>query len=576
MIKRTRTALAYELEASETTGPLQPTSAVVKYRKATTKRQFATILMLGCLHLAYAAALVVFLLLPGNLPLLSTSVPHDLLTGLGLTVMVLLQGVAIVRTWNLMWFATHMRDPIPTQSRPGLRVAVLTTIVPAKEPVEMVMKTLRAIKQIRHDGPVDVWLLDEGDDPAVRQRCEAMGVRHFSRKGHPEWNRPSGEFRAKSKAGNHNAWRSVHENDYDVVAQMDPDHVPHANFLERTLGYFADPDTGFVVAPQAYGNQSESFVARGSAEMAYLFHGVTQRGANGLSAPLLIGTNHLYRPSCWHDIGGYQDSIIEDHLTSMAVCATINPATGNHWRGVYTPDVLAVGEGPANYTDFFSQQKRWAYGIWEVVRHHSPRLLPKMHGNKQRLSYVTLQNHYPNTAIGWVAGVFLSAIYLVGGVQVTRLPLTIWAIVFVPGMILAFAFIQYLRRFNLAEHERKSWGLHGMALELITGPVFVAAGAAQVAGRRLVYVVTPKAAAATTDSIRAFRAHLGWAAGTGLSVAAGILFGHDYWTFLFWAGAVVVICTTPVVVLLVIKVRQNLKERRNVALHASELEMASA
>ena len=155
--KRTRTAFAYDLEASETTGPLQPASNVVKYRKATTKRQFATIVMLGGLHLAYATSLVVFLLLPGNLPL-SGSVPHDLLTGLGLTVMVLLQGVAIVRTWNLMWFATHMREPIPMETQPGLRVAVLTTIVPAKEPVEMVMKTLRAMKQIRHDGPVDVWL----------------------------------------------------------------------------------------------------------------------------------------------------------------------------------------------------------------------------------------------------------------------------------------------------------------------------------------------------------------------------------------------------------------------------------
>src|SRR5437660_3531689 len=143
-------------------------------------------------------------------------------------------------------------------------------------------------------------------------------------------------------------------------------------------------------------------------------------------------------------------------------------------------DVLAVGEGPANYADFFSQQKRWAYGIWEVVRHHSPRLLPKMRSNKQRLAYMTLQNHYPTTAIAWVAAILLNTIYLIGGVGVTRLPLTIWTAVFVPGMILAFGLIQFMRRFNLADHERKSWGLHGMALELITGPVFVVAAAAQV------------------------------------------------------------------------------------------------
>jgi cellulose synthase (UDP-forming) len=122
-------------------------------------------------------------------------------------------------------------------------VAVLTTIVPGKEPVDLVMNTLRAMKRIRHDGPMDVWLLDEGDDPDVRRRCEEIGVRHFSRKGHTEWNQPSGPFRAKTKHGNHNAWRQAHELDYDVVAQMDPDHVPFENFLERTLGYFADPDT---------------------------------------------------------------------------------------------------------------------------------------------------------------------------------------------------------------------------------------------------------------------------------------------------------------------------------------------
>jgi hypothetical protein len=181
---------------------------------------------------------------------------------------------------------------------------------------------------------------------------------------------------------------------------------------------------------------------------------------------------------------------------------------------------------------------------------------------KQRLSYLTLQNHYPNTAIGWTAGVILSVIYLVGGVQVTRLPLMIWVTVFVPGMILAFGFTQFLRRFNLAEHERKSWGLHGMALELITGPVFVVAGAAQVAGRRLVYIVTPKGTAATTDGLRSFRAHLGWAAVASLSIVTGIALGHDYWTFYFWAGTIGLICTTPIAFVLVAGRRQFLRAIR--------------
>ncbi|MCQ7029963.1 hypothetical protein MRO55_26015, partial [Escherichia coli] len=59
-------------------------------------------------------------------------------------------------------------DPVPVRPEPGLRAAFVTTIVPGKEPLEMVRKTLVAARAIRHDGPFDVWLLDEGNDPAVR------------------------------------------------------------------------------------------------------------------------------------------------------------------------------------------------------------------------------------------------------------------------------------------------------------------------------------------------------------------------------------------------------------------------
>jgi hypothetical protein len=68
-----------------------------------------------------------------------------------------------------------------------------------------------------------------------------------------------------------------------------------------------------------------------------------------------------------------------------------------------------------------------------------------MRSTKQRSSFLTLQNHYPTTAIAWVAGVFLSVIYLVGGVAVTRLPLTTWAPIFVPGVIVMFIFLLWLR-----------------------------------------------------------------------------------------------------------------------------------
>jgi cellulose synthase (UDP-forming) len=543
--ERRESGRLYGRTATEVTGPLQPTGDQVRYREALTRRQRIGVLVLGATHMAAALALTVLVLMPENLPLLGRSPLTDALAVGGVVVMVLLQLVAAFRTWTITYHAGRALDPIPMRPAPGLRVAVLTTIVPGKEPVELVMATLRAMLRIRHDGVLDVWLLDEGDDPEVRRRCEELGVRHFSRKGRLEWNRPAGPYRARTKHGNHNAWRSQHELDYDVVAQMDPDHVPFPNFLERTLGYFADPDVAFVVAPQVYGNLGESFVARGAAELAYLFHGVIQRGGNGHDAPLLIGTNHLYRPAAFRQIGGYQDSIIEDHLTSMALYAAENPGTGRTWKGVYTPDIVAVGEGPATYSDFFSQQKRWAYGIWQIARQHSPHVLPRLGTPQQRRSFLALQSHYPTTAFVWVGGVLLSVLYLVGGVTVTHLPLVQWSLLFAANMLLGLAFTFGMRRFNLVEHERRSWGLAGLALDLATAPVYVAAAAAQLVGRPLVYVVTAKGSAATSDTWRTFRPHLLWA-GTALgAMAAGVLLDHRYPALYVWAAVTALISLAP-------------------------------
>jgi hypothetical protein len=203
-------------------------------------------------------------------------------SGFNLGVILLLSAVAVVeiirvlQSLTLYVFAMKAQDPIPMQPGTGLRIAVLTTIVPGKEPWRIVAKTLRSMKRISpgKGNTLDVWLLDEGNDPKIKDACQLMGVKHFSRKGVAKWNEQSGEFRAKTKHGNHNSWRAAHEDSYDIVAQMDPDHVPFKNFLTRTLGYFTDPDVGFVVAPQVYGNLKQNWIARASAAQAYIFHGV--------------------------------------------------------------------------------------------------------------------------------------------------------------------------------------------------------------------------------------------------------------------------------------------------------------
>ena len=473
-------------------------------------------------------------------------------------VIVGVETIRLVQNFAVWLFASAMRDPVPKAPPRGLRVALLTTIVPAKEPVYVVERTLQAMRRVRYRGEVDIWILDEGDDPAVRAMAERLGVYHFSRRGIAKYNQARGPYRARTKAGNHNAWRDNYERYYDLVAQMDPDHVPLPCFLERTIGYFRDPDVAFVVAPQVYGNSCDSWVTHGASVQQYLFSGVVERGGNGLDAPLLIGTNHLYRPAAWHEIGGYQDSIIEDHLTSMRVQGTINPVTGWPWRGVYTPDVLAIGDGPQSWTDYFNQQKRWAYGIWEILLKRRLRAGIRLRP-RQRLLYGFVQFYYPSVGASVLLGAVATAVYLLLGSTVVTVNFALWLALWSASMGSWMLVWLWLRRFNLAPHERREVGFAGMLLALFAGPVYLAAGIAAILRRPLSYAVTAKGNLRSPDSLRTFRLHLIWAALAGGLLLISFRFHYDYAVMRLWAGLAAVTGAGPLLIALAARLGRGLR-----------------
>jgi cellulose synthase (UDP-forming) len=533
----------------------------VTYRDTLTTKEKRVLNLLGLLTIATNLWFILWLITGTQLP---TS--GGVFATITVIVMVaLMSGLELIRlaqSLTLGYFATKAKDPIPLKPRTGLRIAVLTTIVPGKEPLELVLTTLRAMRQIEHPGNyMDVWLLDEGNDPIVKAACEDIGVNHFSRKGIDAFNRRTGFFKAKTKHGNHNSWRARNEGDYDIVAQMDPDHIPSPDFLTRTIGYFNDSDVSFVVAPQVYGNLGESFIARGSAFLAYIFHGVIQRGGNGMSAPLLIGTNHLYRVEAFKQIGGYQDSIIEDHLTSMIIYTKDNPQTGNRWKGVYTPDILAIGEGPTSFTDFFNQQKRWAYGIWEIMTGHSPSVFPNMKP-AQRLSFAMLQFFYPSVAVSWVLSSLLTAMYVISNVSL-GLQIEQWAMYWGLSTGSGLLLFYWLRRFNIAEHERKDWGFAGMILMMMCIPVYVSAAVAHISGKQLAYAVTAKGNLTSPDNIKTFAPHLVWASVAGLMIGISFTIARSpYLAYTLWLTSTIVICLSPIAVHYAWRLREMITLRK--------------
>ncbi|MFE2427341.1 glycosyltransferase family 2 protein [Streptomyces sp. NPDC059373] len=437
------------------------------------------------------------------------------------------------------------RDPVPVTAEPGTRVAFLTTFVPGKEPLEMVRATLEGAVGLRHDGPLDVWLLDEGDDPEVKRFCDRLGVHHFTRKDIERWNQPKGAFRAKTKHGNYNAWLDAHGDAYDFMACVDTDHIPLPNFLERMLGYFRDPDVAFVVGPQVYGNY-DTPVTKAAESQQFLFHALIQRAGNAYGSPMFVGTNNVVRVSVLQQIGGLYDSVTEDMATGLEIHGTRNPESGRAWRSVYTPDVLAVGEGPSSWTDFFSQQLRWSRGTYETVLKQFWKA-PFVLSPGRLLNYALMVTYYPMSAVNWMLGALSCTLFLVLGASGVHIESSVWLMLYSDAAALQIGLYIWNRRHNVSPHEPEgSSGAAGMVMSALSAPLYTRSLAEALVRRRSGFVVTPKGDSASPDRIATFRIHLFWAAVFGGSLIASFFLGHTHVAMRTWAALALTIALSPV------------------------------
>lgn len=474
---------------------------------------------------------------------------NDTLLILDIVMLVSIGLIELFRTMNVLSNAHATlvaRDPVPVVPETGTRVAFLTSFVPGKEPLEMVTKTLEAAVKIRHRGLMHVWLLDEGDDPAVKAVCARLGVHHFSRKGVPHWNQPKGPHRAKTKHGNYNAWLEAHGGHYDFFASVDTDHVPLPNYLERMLGYFRDPDVGFVIGPQVYGNY-DTFVTKAAESQQFLFHALIQRAGNRYGAPMFVGTSNAVRIKAIKQIGGLYDSITEDMATGFEMHRAKNPVTGRRWRSVYTPDVLAVGEGPTAWTDFFTQQLRWSRGTYETILKQYWKGFYSLPAGKL-FNYTMMIIFYPMSALNWILAALSCALFLGMGASGVQIDPAIWMMLYGNASALQIGLYIWNRRHNVSPHEPEgSGGLAGMVMSALSAPIYARSLMDAVLRRKSSFVVTPKGDSSSPDTLfGTFRIHLFFILVFGGSLGSSFYFGNDHPAMIVWATLALLITAAPI------------------------------
>jgi Glycosyl transferase family group 2 len=318
---------------------------------------------------------------------------------------------------------------------------------------------------------------------------------------------------------------------------------------------------GFVVGPQVYGNY-EGFVVRSAESQQFLFHSLLQRAGNGSRTPMLVGTNNALRVSALRQIGGFQDSITEDMATSVIFHTTRNPETNKRWTSVYTPDVVSVGEGPASFTDYFSQQDRWSRGTDEVLVRRFWRMAHRL-GPRAMVHYLLLTAYYPTAAIAWILGAVNAILYFALGAGGVVVPAHLWLMLYVDAAALQIGLYFFNRRHNISPHEKKgSAGVAGMLISALSAPIYAASLAAVALRRSRGFVTTPKGDASTRDTLITFRKHVLWALVFGVPLLFSFVLGHHHFSMRAWSVASLIVCLLPVAIWRVELARERRTERR--------------
>ncbi|WP_298816306.1 glycosyltransferase family 2 protein [Chloroflexus sp.] len=178
----------------------------------------------------------------------------------------------------------------PPPAPAGLRVDVFITCY--NEPVELVRKTVRAAVAIRY--PHQTYLLDDGANPAMRAMAVEEGCGYITRSS--VWQ----GFDRHAKAGN--LINALEQTTGDFILILDADQVPLPHILDRTLGYFADPEVALVQTPQHFINvpPGDPFGSH-----APLFYGPIQQGKDGWNAAFFCGSNAVLRREALARMGVY-------------------------------------------------------------------------------------------------------------------------------------------------------------------------------------------------------------------------------------------------------------------------------
>ena len=539
------TVLEHELDVRRFDEPNSGTNGLVP---ALSARNRAELFLTAGLWLASAVFFWSWWLEPGHLTTVA---------GLVLTSAVLAFDLVVLPLW-FFFFVLRMRRSDPTLEVPRLRTAIIVTKAPS-EPWELVRTTLEAMLVQDFPFPYDVWMADEQLTDEAIDWCALHGVRMSTREGVPEYHNASWPRRTKCKEGNlaffYDQWGY---REYDVVAQLDADHVPTPDYLRRMIAPFANPRVGYVSAPSICDrNARDSWSARGRLYSEAVLHGATQAGCNSGYAPSCIGSHYAVRTEALREIGGLGPELAEDFSTTLIL-------SSHGWDGVFAIDAEAHGNGPDTVADCVTQDFQWARSMMRVLLTVTPKYWKRL-SLRRKFKLAGCQLWYPLHTLVMLVMLALPVWAVIAHAPLARVDVGDFYLHFAPvGVVMVGAGL-LLRRYGLlrpADAPVISW--EAILFQFVRWP-WALIGCAHaiwgcVTGREDGFKVTPKRTGGDRPlPIRVLIPYLLLSAGSILPALlvkdAGAARGYYFWALL--NGAVYMLVAVAVVALHVVENRSH-------------------
>ena len=278
--------------------------------------------------------------------------------------------------------------------------------VPAyNEPPEVVEATLHSLAQLEYPNyevlVVDNNTPDEENWQKIRNLCLALGPK-FRFIHLDKW--PGYKSGALNFALAHTAPEA------EIIGSIDADYIVDRSFLRELVPAFADPQIGFVQAPQDYRDYSHNAFTESTYHGYRYFFDISMPVRNEYNAIIFCGTMGLIRKSALQEIGGWDEwCITEDAEASLRILK-------HGYQSQYIQRSYGHGLMPYTFEGLKKQRFRWCFGGIQILKKHWGALMPWARKSDpsnhltgaQRYFYLVGGLQWFTDVINFIFGVFLT------------------------------------------------------------------------------------------------------------------------------------------------------------------------